>query len=265
MILAFDLDGTVVTHANEIPPRILAAVAEAKDAGHIVTVLTGRPKASAIGFVNQLGADKLYAVNHGAVVIGEADAVLSHAMIAAEDVGAIIARYGLGEGLEYAFMIDDDIFVNDPHDPRWSWAHTLNRNVLAFAPELIRDADKIIFSADAEGPRVFRELRQSHPEMMNYLWPDGFLEITGDGADKGTALARICRELGVAQKDSVAFGDGINDVTMMQWAGRSIAVGLAHPDVLAESDEHIAEPEAGGVADWLEAHVLGVGAQAAAS
>lgn len=256
MVLAFDLDSTVVTRQNAIPPRILEAIKQAQAAGHIVTVLTGRPRASALDFVRQLGAENLYAVNHGAVVMGPDGAVLSRAMIASEDVGTIIGRYGLEEGLEYAFMIDDDIFVNDPTDPRWSWAHTLNRNVLAFAPELVRDADKIIFAADGEGERVFAELRESHPEMMQYLWPDGFLEITGVGADKGTALARICRELGVAQQDSVAFGDGVNDVTMMQWAGRSVAVGLAHPDVLAAADERVAEPENGGIADWLLEHVL---------
>lgn len=256
MLLAFDLDGTVVTHRNEIPPRILETVAEAREAGHIVTVLTGRPKASALDAVHKLGAEKLYAVNHGAVVIGKNDTVLFRSLIAAADVEAIIGRYGLGEGLEYAFMYGDDIFVNRPEDPRWSWAHTLNRNVLPFSQETVRDADKIILSADEAGPRVYSELHASYPEMMNYLWPDGFLEITGVGADKGTALATICRELGVAQQDTIAFGDGINDVTMMEWAGRAIAVGLAHPDVLAKSDEHIADPEQNGVADWLTANLL---------
>lgn len=256
MLLAFDLDGTVVTHQNEIPSRILKAVAKAKDAGHIITVLTGRPKASALEAVHKLGAEHLYAVNHGAVVIGENDTVLSRSLINEEDVRTIIGRYGLNEGLEYAFMIDDDIFVNRPEDPRWSWAHTLNRNVLPFSEDAVQDADKIILSADEEGPRVYSELRRAHPEMMNYLWPDGFLEITGVGADKGTALAFICRELGVAQKDTIAFGDGVNDVTMMQWAGRAVAVGTAHPDVLTESDEHIAEPEQNGVADWLAENLL---------
>ncbi len=258
MLLAFDLDGTVVTHQNEIPARLLRAVTEAKKAGHIVTVLTGRPKASALEAVHKLGAENLYAVNHGAVVIGKDDTVLSRSMIAAQDVETIIGRYGLEEGLEYAFMYDDDIYVNRPDDPRWRWAHTLNRNVLPFTEEAVRDADKIILSADDEGPRVFQELRSSHPELMNYLWPDGFLEITGVGADKGTALAFICRELGVAQQDAVAFGDGVNDVTMMQWAGHAVAVGVAHPDVLLESDEHITGPEQGGVADWLATHVLTV-------
>jgi len=260
MLLAFDLDNTVVTHDNEIPPRILAAVAAAKDAGHLVAVLTGRPQASALPFVRQLGVTGPYAVNHGALVLGSGDVVLSRSLIPAEDVGTLIARYGTRQGLEYAFMVDDDIFVADPDDPRWSWAHTLNRNVLAFTPERVRDADKIVFSADGAAPQLSAELETSHPELMKYSWADGFFEITGVGAHKGAALARICTELGVAQEDTVAFGDGVNDVTMMRWAGHAVAVGRSHPDVLAAADEHVAEPEDGGVADWLAANLLGVGA-----
>ncbi len=260
MLLAFDLDNTVVTRDNEIPPRIVAAVAAAKDAGHYISVLTGRPKASTTAFLEQLGVKGPYAVNHGAMVLGQGDAVLQRSLIDAADVGTLIARYGLAWGLEYAFMVDDDIFVADPEDPRWRWAHTLNRNVMTFAPELVRDADKIVFGARERAPELLKGVQASHPELMTYSWADGFFEITGVGAHKGAALARICSELGVAQRDTVAFGDGVNDVTMMQWAGRAVAVGQAHPDVRAAADEQIAEPEAGGVADWLAENLLGVGA-----
>ena len=258
MLLAFDLDNTVVTRGDEIPPRILKATAAAKAAGHFVAVLTGRPNASALPFVEQLGVSGPYAVNHGAVVIGAGGDILSRSLIAAADALKLIETYGVTRGLEYAFMKDDDIFVHDPHDPRWGWAHTLNRNVLSFDSKAVEDADKVVFDAGGEGPQMLAELGRDYPKLMTYYWPDGFFEITGEGADKGTALARISLELGVAQADTIAFGDGVNDVEMMKWAGRAVAVGRAHPEVLAASDDHIAEPELGGVADWLEQTLLGV-------
>lgn len=125
MLLAFDLDNTVVTRGNEIPDPIVRAVAAARRAGHLVTVLTGRPKASTLPFLDTLGVAGPYAVNHGAIVFGEDDAVLSRSLIAAPVVDRLVHRYGVDEGLEYAFMFDDDIYVRDPEDPRWSWAHTL--------------------------------------------------------------------------------------------------------------------------------------------
>ena len=256
MLLAFDLDNTVVTRAEEIPPRILKAVHTAKAAGHHIAVLTGRPNASALPYVKQLEVSGPYAVNHGAQVIGADGEPLSRSVIPAREALELIQTYGVGRGLEYAFMKDDDIHVNNPHDPRWGWAHTLNRNVLTFDSGAVGDADKVVFGAAREGPRMLAELTRDYPKLMTYYWPDGFFEITGEGADKGTALARICQELGVAQGDTVAFGDGVNDVTMMRWAGRSVAVGESHPDVLAASDEQVAEPEDGGVADWIEQNLL---------
>ena len=256
MLLAFDLDNTVVTRGDEIPPRILRAVHAARAAGHHIAVLTGRPNASALPFVKQLGVSGPYAVNHGAEVIGADGETLSRSVIPAKEALTLIQTYGIGRGLEYAFMVDDDIYVNDPQNPRWGWAHTLNRNVLSFDPDAVGDADKVVFGADGEGPRMLKELNRDYPKLMTYYWPDGFFEITGEGADKGTALARICQELGVAQRDTVAFGDGVNDVTMMRWAGRSVAVGESHPDVLAASSEQVAEPEEGGVADWIEQNLL---------
>ena len=85
------------------------------------------------------------------------------------------------------------------------------------------------------------------------------MEITGANGHKGAALALIAERLGVPQRDTVAFGDGVNDVTMMQWAGHGVAVGpFVHPDVLAAADEHIPSPEEDGVAEWLGANVLEV-------
>lgn len=255
MLLAFDLDNTVVTRTNEIPGPILQAVASARAGGHLITVLTGRPKASTVPFLDALGVSGPYAVNHGAVVIGADDEVLTRSLITAPVVDRLVHRYGVEGGLEYAFMFDDDIYVRDPEDPRWSWAHTLNRNVLAFHKERVRDADKVVFSANEAGPRMVSEIEAAHPELMRYLWPDGFLELTGPGAHKGAALARICAELGVAQGDTVAFGDGVNDITMLQWAAHAVAVGHAHPEALAAADEHIEEPEALGVATWLRSNL----------
>ncbi len=265
MLLAFDLDNTIVTRANEIPRAILKAIAASREAGHLVTVLTGRPQASTLPFLEQVGVTGPYAVNHGAVVVGEGSTVLERSVIEAEVVDTLIHRYGLGDRLEYAFMYDDDIYVRDPEDPRWSWAHTLNRNVLEFHKERVRDADKVVFSTDEAGPQIAQEIARTHPELMRYLWPDGFLEVTGPGAHKGAALARICTELGVAQRNTIAFGDGVNDITMLAWAGRAVAVGHAHPEALAAADEHIPEPEAHGVATWLQANLLKPTAEAEAA
>ena len=78
------------------------------------------------------------------------------------------------------------------------------------------------------------------------------VEISAAGVTKAFALAGLCEELGVEQADVLAFGDMPNDVPMLAWAGRGVAVANAHPDALAVADEITASNDEDGVALVLE-------------
>lgn len=253
MLLAFDLDKTIVTEEFELPGEIESAIRGARDAGHLVTVLTGRPKAAAEPFLTQLDVAGPYSVNHGALVMGVGDEVLKRRRLPATAVTQLLSRYHDDPSLEFSCIVDDVLYVRDPRDERWAWAHTLNRRVERFELERSGHADKIVFSANGASERLEREIRGRHPDFITYAWGDGYLEVTAPDADKGAALQLICRTLGVARNEVIAFGDGVNDVTMLRWAGHAVAVGPhAHPEVLAAAAEHIPGPEAHGVAAWLQ-------------
>ena len=81
---------------------------------------------------------------------------------------------------------------------------------------------------------------------------DWSVEVTAPGVNKASALAELCEELGVAAAEVVAFGDHLNDLPMLTWAGRAVAVANAHPDVVDVADEVTASNDADGVALVLE-------------
>lgn len=253
MLLAFDLDNTVVTLDHRLPDEIVTAIEGARRAGHLVTVLTGRPRSSAAEFVERLGvAPGPYAVNHGVLVFGPDGEVIRHRRMRGEEVHAILSPPLLPVGVPFSCIVDDDLFVDDPADLRWSWAHTANRRVVRYAPELVREADKIVFGGNGESAAIQARVRDAF-SLTTYLWGDGFLEITAEDADKGAALELIAATLGVPREETVAFGDGANDATMLAWAGHGVAVGpYATPEIVALADEHIAAPEELGVARWLD-------------
>jgi len=257
MLLAFDLDNTVVTRSHELPREIERAVWDARDAGHHVTVLTGRPLSSAHRFVQQLGVTPgPYSVNHGALVFGVQGEILRRKRMTVEHVRSVLAPAALPKGVPFACIIDDALFVNDPHDERWAWAHTANRRVERFDYERIGEVDKIVFGGNGESEAMEARILAEHT-LTVYRWGDGFLEVTADEADKGSALALIAAQLGVAREDTVAFGDGTNDVSMLAWAGRGVSVGpYALEEVRALAQEHIDAPEELGVAHWLRRHAL---------
>ena len=253
MLLAFDLDNTVLTMDHQLPREIEAAICAAREAGHFVTVLTGRPHASALPFVERLGCvGKPFSVNHGAMVFGPDGSVMKRRRMLGDDVRAILSPPLRPDGVPYSCVVDDDLFVDDPSDTRWSWAHTASRSVARIDLPSIREADKIVFGSNGQSEAIEAKLRAAL-KVTTYRWGDGYLEVTAQDADKGAALALISGTLGIPREETVAFGDGTNDVTMLAWAGRGVAVGpYATPEVLAEADEHIAPPEELGVARWLE-------------
>lgn len=79
-----------------------------------------------------------------------------------------------------------------------------------------------------------------------------FVELMAAGVSKATGLARLCSHLGVAPGEVLAVGDGLNDIPMLRWAGRGVAVANAGPDVRAAADEVTAAADDDGVAVLLE-------------
>ena len=83
-----------------------------------------------------------------------------------------------------------------------------------------------------------------------------FLEITPSGTSKGKALAFLAGHLGFSLAQTLAFGDSLNDLSMLQACGTSVAMGNARCEVKAVCTFVAKTNNEDGVADFLEAHVL---------
>ena len=80
-----------------------------------------------------------------------------------------------------------------------------------------------------------------------------FLEFASAEVTKGSGMDFVASHLGIAAERTVAFGDGENDVELLEWAGFSVAVANAHERVLAVAD-HVCPPvDEEGVAQVIEA------------
>jgi hydroxymethylpyrimidine pyrophosphatase-like HAD family hydrolase len=97
-----------------------------------------------------------------------------------------------------------------------------------------------------------RELVSDLAELSHSSSVDALLEIGAAGVSKASGLAVLCERQGIDAGDVLAFGDMPNDLAMLEWAGRSVAVANAHPDVIQAADEMTASNDEGGVAQVLE-------------
>jgi hypothetical protein len=80
-----------------------------------------------------------------------------------------------------------------------------------------------------------------------------FLEFAAPGVTKGAGLEFLAQRMGFTRAETVAFGDGENDVELLQWAGYGVAVENAHARVKSVADWVCPSAEEEGVAGVLEA------------
>ena len=84
-----------------------------------------------------------------------------------------------------------------------------------------------------------------------YIGWSAWVDIVPEGVDKAQGLERVCRELGVRAADVLAMGDGYNDMEMIRWAGRGVALGDSPEPVRAAADHVTGDFRSGGAIQEL--------------
>jgi hypothetical protein len=148
----------------------------------------------------------------------------------------VVAEVGLDIHVEHGFSLGDWGFRDLPaHTVRGSLAE-LDPGVTALLAGHALDLLGLLAAA-AAGPRAA------------ITWSGGpHIEVFAPGVSKGAGLAALCADLGVAREDVVAVGDHRNDVEMLRWAGRGVAVANAVPELLAVADAVVPANADDGVA-----------------
>lgn len=256
-LVALDIDGTVLDHDEVITERVRTAVADAVAAGAHVVIATGRSLEGTLPVLDRLGLVEGWAVCSNGAMTLRLDPLLDKGYeisdVVTFDPGPVLTI--LREHLPTALYLVED--------------ETARRKVTAAFPEGELGGEPLVvpFEELKAGPvtRVVVRSPQSSPEdflaVVERIGLHGvsyavgwtaWLDLAPDGVSKASALEVVRERLGVAPQDTVAVGDGRNDVEMLAWAGRGVAMGQAVPEVQAAADEVTASVEEDGVALVLE-------------
>jgi Cof subfamily protein (haloacid dehalogenase superfamily) len=232
---------------------VLAAVEEA---GAVLVLVTGRPPRWMPPIVEATGHRGVAICANGALVYDlHTSTVVRHTLLSAAALAEIVAalRRDL-PGIAFAVERHDTGFAHEPsYRPRWDSSDAKSIRPLE---ELLSDgAVKLLARHDGIAPDVV--IATAHRSIggmasVTHSTSDGLLEISAKGVSKATGLASLAAEHGIDASQVVAFGDMPNDLPMLAWAGRGIAVANAHPDVLAVADEVTASNDDDGVAQVLD-------------
>ncbi|MEV3938769.1 HAD family hydrolase [Glycomyces sp. NPDC049804] len=249
-LVAVDLDGTVVDYHGPratVPSRtVIDALRAVRDAGVPVAVVTGRAIWGAVRTAEDLGLDEGFAsASHGAgeYDLGARAITHQHTVDAAIAVEALIASDPAVE-----FAVEWDLegwrhtkgFRRD-FPARWAGEITVEELVSRPAPRLVARVDSNNRYGGAERcPQAMRLAAGAALDAADYhveVGYNGWVDIGPPGVSKATGIARIAARYGVSSSDTVVFGDAHNDLTMFAWAGWSVAMGQAVPEVRAAADE----------------------------
>ncbi|MET9358027.1 HAD family hydrolase [Streptomyces sp. NPDC006617] len=264
-LIATDLDGTLLRDDKSVSPRTVAALAAAEKAGIEVFFVTGRP-------ARWMDVVSAHVHGHGLAICGNGAAVVDlhggpgrHRFVKVRElpqenaldavrllreaapgtVFAVEQTYGFHQEPAYPKLhmeVPDDLLPAEEILAPGGRATTEPvLKILAFHPEL-----------DPDGFLTLARLAVGDRANVTRSSPSALLEISGPDVSKASTLALCCAERGISHEEVVAFGDMPNDVEMLTWAGRSYAMGNAHPDVIAAASGRTVANNDDGVAVVIE-------------
>jgi Cof subfamily protein (haloacid dehalogenase superfamily) len=262
-LIASDVDGTLLDNDETVTARTRVAVRAAVAAGARFVLATGRPPRWIAQVVDELGFAPMAVCANGAVIYDPGqDRIVSARMLSPDVLGElaeISTRAIPGAGLAVERVGDrahdaaTPQFVSSPGYEH-AWLNPDNTEV-SLEDLLSAPAVKLLIRKAGARSADMAAALSNQPGIdgdITYSTNNGLVEIMPRGISKATGVEEVARPLGISADDVVAFGDMPNDVAMLTWAGLGVAMGNAHPQVLAAADEIAAPNTDDGVARVLE-------------
>jgi Cof subfamily protein (haloacid dehalogenase superfamily) len=255
-LVATDIDGTLIRSDGTLSP----GTREVIDALPVpFVVVTGRPVRWLRQLYDQLAAPVPAICANGAVIYDpDTDEVLRAAPLATEQLLDVAKRLrDAVPDITLAVEVEDgrSFWHEEAWPVRWAGDDDLSVRMIATPEELTSaPAVKLLARSANHQPEDFFELVSrtlggiAEPTRSS---SSALVEISASGVTKAAGLAWFCERAGVDVSEVVAFGDMPNDIPLLTWAGRGVAVGNAHPAVKEVADEVTRTNDEDGVALYL--------------
>ncbi|MCS4535960.1 HAD family hydrolase [Corynebacterium sp. HS2168-gen11] len=260
-LIVSDIDGTFLTSAERVTPRLRKIVHRASKSATFV-LATGRPARWVFPVLEQLQIHPLCVCSNGAIIYDSAaDKILvNHSLqpdIMREIVAKVRAQIPVTLAAERAGQRAEDkrdCFVT-AYDFEHVWDST--EHIEQTDAELVSEpAVKLFLRNDRyTSAQLYDQISAILPPslgQLTYSLGEGILEVSASGVTKASGLAEVSKILGIPARDAIAFGDMRNDQEMLQWAGHGVAMGNAQQALKDIADEVTTSLDDDGVARVLE-------------
>ena len=262
LLLALDLDGTVVESRRPVRPAVVDAVRRAKAAGIPTTIVTGRMYVGAKPFARTLEVDGSIICYQGAVIADAATGRFEREVGVRNAVAVRIYEAAKAAGYHVQFYKDDRFYVEHDNEYAQIYARTSNTApvVVPSLPDAFagRDSTKVNIVTDVDEVPAALALMQATCGKDAYVTRSNpeFVEMLDPLVNKGLALKIVCDRIGIGLDRVLAVGDSYNDLPFLAAAGFSVAMGSAPDELKAKADAVVGDVRHDGVAEAIDRYVL---------
>lgn len=250
-LILTDLDGTLLDDAKQVSPANRAALERAAAHGAEVVVATGRFLGGVPLELRNLPFLRYFILMNGAKVYDrKEDKVLYRAEIPLATAERIFDWMKHVEATVDCYQNDMGLMDRRYYDRLDYYIHDIQSRELVRRSRMVPEDFRAAVRAGGDSVQkiqfyfpdltlrqeIQRQLTVAFPEVVSSTSMPENLELNDTRATKGHAMLALCRALSVDAREAAAFGDGTNDLTMLQWAGAGVAMANAAQEVRAAAD-----------------------------
>ncbi len=269
-LLALDLDGTLLDSKRAIRDDSIAAIKKVQERGIEVILVTGRHHTAVRPYHWQLGLSTPAICCNGTYVY---DFATQRPLISDpldKDTARALVSWAERHDIHMLLYADDAIIyeaVNENLQSFNAWVATVPAAVQplvrpvngSFANDIdqVKNVWKVLVTAE-NGPKMMeclKEIETSLPVDCEWSW-ENRVDINPRGNSKGKRLEELATQKGIAASEVIAFGDQMNDITMLAYAGLGIAMDNGKEEAKSQAKYVTAGNDEGGIAAALERFVL---------
>lgn len=270
-MIGFDLDGTLLTDQKELGEYTVQILKRAVEEGIVILPITGRPLCGLPEEVTGLPGLRYAITANGARILDLKNAaVLKEQLVSVETAEKILDILGNYDSLREIYYDGtgyaerekleqiDHFFEEGPMAEYVRSTRQPVDNLMDKFRKESREVDKVqgVFADLGEREAALDEIRKLEGVTITGALHNN-IEVNAAGVDKGNALLWLAQYLGIEPEETMAFGDGNNDITLLEKAGTGVAMKNGIEEVKHAADritEKTNDEE--GAAKFIETYVL---------
>ncbi|MDM5246736.1 Cof-type HAD-IIB family hydrolase [Lysinibacillus sp. G4S2] len=229
-ILFFDVDGTLYNSEKILPASAKEALFEARRKGYELAIATGRAPFMIQSLLEELDINT-YVTFNGQYVVYRGEVVYTNGI--EKDELAKIVAFGEARNEPVVFLDDKQMIASvENNDMVAESLNTLKYQYpnLDSTYYMQNDVYQTLIFMEEKDEHLYRE---AFPNVQFVRWHHYSCDILPKGGSKAVGIGKVLEKMGLTLNDAIAFGDGINDIEMLQAVGTGVAMGNGHERVKA--------------------------------